>query len=341
MAELDNRRTVRQAFDRWVELSLAAHRKDGGVFVQSLFARHILPAISEQPLAGLQRAQVSDILDAITAQGLRRTANLTLSTLRQFIRWCSVRDWITTDPTRGLSKASVGGNEKARERSLSPLEIVELRDKLPGAALPERVHHVLWLILATGCRVGEVSVARVEDFDLQAKVWHIPETKNGSAHTVHLSDFALVHLEHLLKMRGPSAFLLPGRAAEGAGEDRPISDKLIAKMVGNRQRSVPLKGRSKAVATLLLARGKWTPHDLRRTMATLMRQELRVSTDVVERCLNHKPQGIVGVHQVGELMAERREAFDAWGAELERLMAADAANVATLHRGERRGKVAA
>ena len=111
---------------------------------------------------------------------------------------------------------------------------------------------------------------------------------------------------------------------------RAISDKVITKLVGDRQRDTPLKGRSKASGALLLARGKWTPHDLRRTMATQMRQTLRVSADVVERCLNHTPQGIVGVYQTGELMAERKEAFIAWGQELTRLMTLDRSNVVEL-----------
>ena len=111
---------------------------------------------------------------------------------------------------------------------------------------------------------------------------------------------------------------------------RAISDKVLTKMVGDRQRDQPLKGRAKASGALLLARGRWTPHDLRRTMATMMRGELRISSDVVERCLNHKPQGIVGVYQTGELLDERKEAFEAWGAELERLQALDVSNVRAL-----------
>jgi predicted O-methyltransferase YrrM len=60
-------------------------------------------------------------------------------------------------------------------------------------------------------------------------------------------------------------------------------------------------------------------------------RDLRISSDVIERCLNHTPQGIVGVYQTGELLAERKEAFDAWGRELERLMKLDVSNVATLN----------
>ena len=330
LAELDGRRTVRQAFERWHTLYLQAHRKDGGEFVQALFDRHILSVIGDKPLAELQRRDVSELLDAITAQGIRRTANMALALLRQFVRWCAARDWIERDPTMSLSKSSVGGKDKPRDRVLSTMEIVELRDALPASGLPERMQHALWAILATGCRVGELSSAKVADFDLRVGTWLIPRTKNGSEHLIHLSAFATGHIKAMFDAAKGSAFLLPGRTHVDHENSRAISDKVLTKLVGDRQRDTPLKGRSKASGALLLARGKWTPHDLRRTMATRMRQDLRVSTDVVERCLNHTPQGIVGVYQTGELMAERREAFVAWGHELARLMTVDCSNVIEL-----------
>ena len=342
LAELDARQTVKQAFERWRDLYLAdvKNRKDAGTAVAELFERHVLPTVGELPLEGFKRGHVADLLDRLMAKGLRRTANMTLSLLRQFVRYCAVRDWIAHDPTLALSKANFGGKEKPRDRALSVNEIVELRERLPDAKLPERIGHALWLILATGCRVGELAGARAVDFDLPGRLWHLPETKNGTAHIVHLSDFALRHADALLKTCGPSAYVLPGRGADVAdgdadnddenGGDRPVSDKLITKMVGDRQRTTPLKGRSKAVATLLLARGKWTPHDLRRTLATRMREDLNVSSDVIERCLNHTPQGIVATYQTGTLMAERKAAFEAWGQELDRLMTAQRSNVVEL-----------
>jgi len=333
LAELDGRRTVQQAFDRWHALYLTAHRKDGGEFVQALFDRHILRVIGDKPLAELQRRDVSELLDTLTAQGIRRTANMALALLRQFVRWCLVRDWIERDPTLNLTKAAVGGKDKPRDRVLSPLEIVGLRDALPVSGLPERMQRALWLILATGCRVGELSAARVADFDLKAGTWLITETKNCNEHLVHLSAFATEHIKAMVGSAKGSAFLLPGRASADDENDRPITEKVLTKLVGDRQRDKPLRGRTKACCALLLARGRWTPHDLRRTMATRMRQDLRVSSDVVERCLNHTPQGIVGTYQTGELMSERREAFTAWGKELQRLVTLDATNVVELVRG--------
>jgi integrase len=341
LAELDGRRTVREAFDKWRTLYLSAHRKDGGEWVQDLFDRDVLPTIGALPLASVRRAQIGDILDHIVARGARRTANEALALLRQFAHWCIARDWLDADPTLGLKKSNVGGKQKARERVLSNIEIVALRDAMPASGLRPRLQHALWLILATGCRVGELSAARVADFDFAAATWHLHETKNGRPHLVHLSAFAVQHAKALVELGQGSQWLLPAkdptrradddddRDDDERDDDRPIGEKIIAKAVGDRQREKPLKGRAKASKALILVGGKWTPHDLRRTMATRMRA-IGISSDVIERCLNHTPQGIVAVYQRGDLLPERKAAFTAWGAELERLMTLDASNVVAL-----------
>lgn len=336
LTALDSRRTVLQAFGEWERLYLASHRKDDGAGLRAMFELHVFPHVGDKPLEELRRADVTDLLDRVTAAGKRRTANLVLGALRQLCRWCALREWLTGDPTLGLTKAAAGGREKPRERVLSALEIGELRDKLPGAGLSERTQCAVWLLLATAARVGELSAARVADFDLEAAVWHVPETKAGRPHLVHLSRFALGYVRRLVEIGDGSAYLLPARTCKpDDGEerdDRPVSHYVIGKQLHDRQRGTVKahKGRAKGAGALLLARGAWTAHDLRRTAATHMREALGVSSDVVERCLNHAPQGIRAVYQRGELLAERQAAFEAWGAELERLMKLDRSNVAAL-----------
>ncbi|MBM9960887.1 integrase, partial [Pseudomonas aeruginosa] len=67
----------------------------------------------------------------------------------------------------------------------------------------------------------------------------------------------------------------------------------VRKLIGDRQ--CQFKNRSKPVAgrhhddSLVLSKGtkgEWTPHDLRRTGATMM-QELGVTLEIIYRCQNH------------------------------------------------------
>lgn len=380
LADLEGRRTVRAAFNSWRELYLEArnadgsfaHRKDGGKFVAELFARHVLPLIGDRTLDAVRRTTIAEVLDAITARGTRRTANMALSLLRQFLRWCAARGWIESDPTFAFTAASAGGKIAERKRNLSTLEIVELRDKLPGA-LPERGQRVVWLLLATGARVGELAGARIDEFDLDAAEWLIPasRSKNGEAHLVHLSDFAMSHVRALIdaskeqvkRAEVEAVWLLPS----SRNATRPIDGKAITNMTADRQREPGRAGRWKPTKqkvgrkptkprapesveqatttqpapTLVLANGAWRPHDLRRTMASRM-QELEIAPHVIEKCLNHALEGVLKVYQRAPLLPERRAAFDVWGRELERLQTASVDNVRLLDAARgRRARAAA
>jgi integrase len=52
-----------------------------------------------------------------------------------------------------------------------------------------------------------------------------------------------------------------------------------------KQRTRKLQGRSESNA-LVLGEQEWTPHDLRRTGATMM-QKLKISREVINLCQNH------------------------------------------------------
>ncbi|TFW00652.1 site-specific integrase, partial [Oxalobacteraceae bacterium OM1] len=138
---------------------------------------------------------------------------------------------------------------------------------------------------------------------------------------IHLSPFAQVQFRRLAALRSHPAWMLPNRAGDG-----PIDTKAIAKQVHDRQRTAPLRNRSKKTATLMLPGGAWTPHDLRRTGATLM-GNLGVAPYVIERCLNHvEPNKLVRTYQHQQLVDEQRAAWTLLGDRLAALTAA--ANVA-------------
>ena len=96
-----------------------------------------------------------------------------------------------------------------------------------------------------------------------------------------------------------------------------------------------MKNRSKLTDALILPRGKWTPHDLRRTGATLM-GGLGVRPDVIEKCLNHVEQNaLVRIYQRQSLEAEQREAWRLLGERLA-LLLEKPDNVVTM-KGKRKG----
>jgi len=95
-----------------------------------------------------------------------------------------------------------------------------------------------------------------------------------------------------------------------------IGPKSVAKQIRDRVRSSPVKGRGKVSEALLLTGGPWTPHDLRRTGATMM-GELGVMGEVIERCLNHVEQNkLKRIYQRHELKSEQREGWRRLGERL-------------------------
>jgi integrase len=173
-------------------------------------------------------------------------------------------------------------------------------------------------MLATCSRVSEISRARWEHVDFDAGTWRIPaeNAKNGKEHVVFLSEFARTYFEALRDLAAGSPWVLPASRKDGH-----VCPKALAKQVADRQRGSknPIKKRSKETNTLALPRGKWTPHDLRRSGATIMGM-LGVRPDVIERSLNHaEANPMKRVYQHQKLEAEQREAWRLLGERLELL----------------------
>ena len=114
--------------------------------------------------------------------------------------------------------------------------------------------------------------------------------------------------------------------AARAKKDRPdfadhVCEKTVTKQVGDRQRlgRKPMSGRSIHTDALVLVGGKWTPHDLRRTGATLM-AELGAMPDVVEKCLNHtEEKKVKRIYQRAQYEGHMRSAWQLLGERLKLL----------------------
>jgi integrase len=88
----------------------------------------------------------------------------------------------------------------------------------------------------------------------------------------------------------------------------------------------PISGWSKVKRRLDLAMGElpaWRLHDLRRTTATMMAEELNIPIETIEACLNHisgKRGGIVGTYNRAEYRDQKRQALDGWANYLLRIV---------------------
>jgi len=166
-AELDQARklSMRQLFQRWASTELKPHvradgsrtgRKDGGEYTRLQLERHVFPALGDVTVADIKKSDLLAILDRIKAEGKLRTANVLLTELKQMFRFALAREIVERNPLDVVTKRDAGGIDATRDRVLSTAEIKELADALPASRLNIRSACALWLILATGCRIGEL-----------------------------------------------------------------------------------------------------------------------------------------------------------------------------------------
>lgn len=334
-------------FERWASVDLI-RRKDGGAEVRRMFEKDVLPILGSMAVEDVKKGHITAVTDALLARGVTRMAKLIFSLMRQMFRFAVDRDIIEADPTAAIRKVRIGGQATERDRVLSEDEIRTLAAKLPQAGLTASAEAAVWIALSTCCRIGELLGAKWEHVDLDKGTWLIPteNAKNGKAHTVFLSDSALGQFQALkdvaekalekAREENPGVkacpWIYPNRTSEG-----PVSSKTVTKQLGDRQRPglKPMKGRAKAsrADALVLVGGKWGPHDLRRTGATMM-VALGALPEVAERCLNHvEPNRVKRTYQRHSYEGEMQEAWRLLGERLELLCRAESSNVITLHRG--------
>ena len=340
LAAMQSRLTIKELFEQWQRLQLV-QRADRGAEVERSFKADVFPLIGDMAAEDVKKAHVQEIVDSIKSratgnQTMTRTAKKTLADLRQMFGFAMDRDYIEVDPTARIKKAKIG-KDVERDRVLTEPELIDLFQKLPRAGMADTSQLALLLQLASIARIGEVLGARWEHVDLDRRIWTLPETKNGKRHEIWLSDCALRQLERLKEVTGLTPWLFPAARAK---KDRPdfadhVCEKTVTKQVGDRQRpgSEPMSGRSKHVDALVLVGGKWTPHDLRRTGATMM-AELGALPDVVEKCLNHtEEKKVKRIYQRAQYEGPMRDAWRLLGERLELLQrraSGEAYNVVTL-----------
>jgi integrase len=281
---LQSRITVRELFERWASIELT-RRKDQGKEVRRMFEKDVLPAIGAMAVEDVRKGHITSVTDALLARGVNRMAKQIFSLIRQMLRFAVDRDIIESDPSAAIRKAKIGGKDVERDRVLSEDEIKMLSAQLTSAKMLRSTEAAIWIALSTCCRIGELLQAQWRHISLEKSEWLIPEinSKNKKAHIIYLSEFAKAQFELLQSINAASEWCFPNRQ-----NNNHVCVKTVTKQIGDRQRgkAQPMSRRSPYTNALSLPQGKWSPHDLRRTGATLM-TALRVLPEVADRCLNH------------------------------------------------------
>ncbi|WP_340123844.1 tyrosine-type recombinase/integrase [Methylobacter svalbardensis] len=327
ITKIKARVTVNDLFIRWCDIDLI-NRKDRAEIVR-MFNKDVLPVLGDLFVEDVRKGHIGLVIDKLKIRGVNHLARNLLKLMRQMFRFAVSRDVIEFDPTASLSVAKMTTKPTERDRTLTELEIRALARQLPDANLLKSTECAVWIALSTMCRIGELSKAKFSEINFELNTWTIPaaNSKNGKAHTIYLSDFALQQFKTLTHVASNDTWIFPNR-----DNSNNVCEKSITIQIRGRQSENILSNRSQDNQALVLTGGKWTPHDLRRTGATMM-GDLGVAPDVIEKCLNHTEENKVKrIYQRQKLEVEQLNAWRVLGDRLNLLVNADTSNVVLLHK---------
>lgn len=159
----------------------------------------------------------------------------------------------------------------------------------------------LQLLAMLACRPSEIREARWDEFDLDAALWTIPaeRMKRRREHLVPLPLQAVELLRGLRNLTGSYPLLFPGR-------------------------SDTTKPRSNTVFLMALRRlgyeGRQTGHGFRHIASTIL-NEHGFDENHIEAQLSHVKEGVAGVYNKAQYLAQRREMMAWYADHLDKLAA--------------------
>ena len=241
-----------------------------------------------RPIADIAKHEVRELLETVARDHGPVMSNRVLSAVRKLFAWALERDIIKLSPAAGVRPVA---REVSRDRVLSDAELRAFWRATGAMAYPWGAYYRM--LALTGQRLSEV--ARMRWQDIEGAMWTLPReaTKTDQRHEVPLSGPALAILQELPRGVGPFVF----STGDGTKAIRDLSgphERLEQAMPGEH----------------------WTPHDLRRTFASVAAR-LGTLPHVVEKVLNHSGgtiRGVAAIYNRYGYDAEKRAALDAWGA---------------------------
>ena len=344
-------RSFAELFDAWLEQGVG--RVDGNLELRRTFEKDVLPVVGNVLVKEITESDIRSVYQAILARATpqnprQRTVVKLAADMRQLFRWADMRQ-----PWRGLL---VNGNPallvdekqlisadytEERDRVLSAEEIVLLYAQIKqeednyvnasnkrGLKLPlnKATQCAIWLCLSTLCRIGELLMAKWEHISFEEGVWFIPrENVKGTRgkkqdHYIFLSPFSLEYFKLLKEVTGHTDWCFPSKDGNSHVDIKSVSKRIGDRQVKFKDRSKPQKQR-RHDNSLAVGNREWTPHDLRRTGATMM-QELGIDINIIDRCQNHVLAGSkVRRHYLKyEYKDEKQQAWAKLGKRIEEIL---------------------
>jgi integrase len=300
------RRLAEEYIDKYAKPRKRSWKED-----ERILHKDVVPRWGKRKARDLTRRDIIILLDEIVERGASIQANRTLAVIRKMYSFAMGRGILDSSPCVAIPAPS---KENRRDRVLSEGEVKTFWKRLDTSKMEKATALALKLQLITAQRKGEVAGGEWKDFDLKKGWWTIPaeKSKNGFPHRVPLSSLALKILNELKIMTGNSQWLFPS----------PREGQHIA------ETSVDHAVRINADHFTI---DHFTPHDLRRTAASMMTAS-GIQRLTVSKILNHVESGVTAVYDRHGYDKEKRQALETWERKLKTILFDEKAKVVNLKR---------
>jgi integrase len=278
---------------------------------ERLLKKDITPVMGRKKAKDIRRRDIVLLLDEIVERGAVITANRVLAVTRKMFNFAVGRDIIDASPCVQIPAPS---KENRRERNLSEDEIKVFWDKLDDAKISKEIKLALKFLLITGQRKSEVIEAEWKEFDFKTKWWTIPakKAKNKQTHRVPLTPMAIEILNEVRQVTGEYQFVFASPVGATKRNPRkqvgssPILGSSVDHALRDNLTDDPKKNRAN-----IFKLDHFTPHDLRRTAASMMTRA-GVQRLTVKKILNHADREITAVYDRYEYDKEKQKAMQNW-----------------------------
>jgi integrase len=297
----------------------ARPRKRSASEDERVLRKDVLPRWGSEKAGDISQRHIVRLVNEIVDRGAPIQANRTLTILRRMFRFGVGQAIITASPCDNVETPSA---ENRRERVLGDDEISVLWNALDDAPMELNVRRILRMMLITGQRKSEVAGLHRDEIDFDKGIWTLPgaRSKNRREHLIALSPLARQMLAEINSSE--NGYLFPSSRTDlpYRGQSIDHAARYLFDARPGRKKRRPDSAHRPIAAPLLAGKiDRFVPHDLRRTVATKMR-ELGISRGDVKMVLNHVESDVTARYDKYDGLPEKRRALNLWGDRLGRIV---------------------